>query len=72
MNGKLNIPTQFQDEINMMPEYSYGVTRIRVTLDDGSIYDDVFIAWGNEIVKVGMSEHIPFAPTRIVSVERQV
>ena len=54
-----------------MPEYSYGVTRIRVTLDDGSRFSDVFVAWGNEIVKVGTSEDIPFVPSRIVSVERQ-
>lgn len=54
-----------------MPESSYGVTRIRVTLDDGSRFDDVFVAWGSEIVKVGTSEEIPFDPAKIVSVDRQ-
>jgi hypothetical protein len=54
-----------------MPEHSYGVTRIRVTLDDGSRFSDVLVAWGSEIVKVGTSEEIPFDPSRIVSVERQ-
>lgn len=65
------IPEKFQDEVNAMPESSYGVTRIRVTLDDGSKFDDVFVAWGSEVVKVGTSEKIPFDPLRIVSVERQ-
>ncbi len=54
-----------------MPESSYGVTRIRVTLDDGSQFSDVFVAWGSEIVKVGTSKEIPFDPAKIVSVERQ-
>lgn len=71
MNEKRNIPENFQDEVNAMPESSYGVTRIRVTLDDGSKFDDVFVAWGREIVKVGTSKDIPFDPLRIVSVERQ-
>ena len=70
MNGNRNIPEKFQDQVNTMPESSYGVTRIRVTLDDGSKFDDVFVAWGSEIVKVGTSEKIPFDPSRIVSVER--
>ena len=71
MNGNRNIPEKFQDKVNAMPESSSGATRIRVTLDDGSKFDDVFVAWGSEIVKVGTSEEIPFDPARIVSVERQ-
>ncbi len=70
MNRNQNIPEKFQDKVNAMPESSYGVTRIRVTLDDGSHFDDVFVAWGSEIVKVGTCEESPFDPARIVSVER--
>ena len=32
------------------------LTRIRVTLDDGLRCSEVFVAWGNESVKVGSSE----------------
>jgi len=71
MNGDRTIPQPFQETVNAMPEYSYGVTRIRVTLDDGSRFSDVFVAWGGEIVKVGTSKNIPFDPARIISVERQ-
>jgi hypothetical protein len=70
MNGNRIIPEHLLEKVNAMPESSYGVTRIRVTLDDGSKFDDVFVAWGSEIVKVGTSEEIPFDPARIVSVER--
>ena len=71
MNGNRNIPEHLQGKVNAMPESSYGVTRIGVTLDDGSRFEDVFVAWGSEIVKVGTSEEIPFDPTKIVSIERQ-
>jgi hypothetical protein len=71
MNGIRTIPKPLQEKVNAMGEYSYGVTRIRVTLDDGSRFGDVFVASGGQIVKVGASEKIPFDPTRIQSVKRQ-
>jgi hypothetical protein len=39
-----------------MHEYSYGVNRGVVTLDDGTKIHDVFIGWVRVIVKVGTSE----------------
>lgn len=69
-NPSRAIPEQFRDQIAAMPECSYGVNRVTVTLDDGTRYNDVFVAWGEEIVKVGTSETIPFAPTRIAKVEK--
>jgi hypothetical protein len=71
MNGDRNIPDKFHDEVGAMPEYRYGVTRVRVTLNDGLRFSDVFVAWGSEIVKVGNSEEIPFDPSKIVALERQ-
>jgi hypothetical protein len=71
MNESRMIPAHLQEEVNTMPEYSQGVVRIRVTLDDASRFNDVFVAWGSEIVKVGESEDVPFNASRIVSVERQ-
>jgi hypothetical protein len=70
MNESRMIPAHLQDEVNTMPEYSQGVVRIRVTLDDASRFNDVFVAWGSEIVKVGESEDVPLNASRIVSVER--
>jgi hypothetical protein len=65
------IPEVLQEQVQAMPEYGYGVTRICVTLADGSRFSDVFVAWGIEIVKVNASEDIPFDPSKIVAVERQ-
>jgi len=54
-----------------MPEYSHGVNRIVVTLDDGTRIWDVFVAGDGEIVKVGTSKDIPFDPATIVEVDAQ-
>lgn len=70
MNNNRYIPDKFYDKVNAMPEYSYGVTHTRVILDDGLQFSDVFIAWGSEVVRVGVSEEIPFDTSRIVAVER--
>jgi hypothetical protein len=45
-----------------MRESSYVVTEIRVTLDEGSKFENVFVAWGSEIVKVGLSEKFHSIP----------
>ena len=71
MSTTRNIPAQFQDQVASMPEYKYGASRVKVTLDDGTTYRDVYVAWGEEIIKVGESENIPFNPERIVAVEKQ-
>jgi len=52
-----------------MPECKYGVNRIKVTLDDGTMYSDVYVGWCEEIVKVGNSEKVPFDATRIIKVD---
>ena len=65
------MPERFRDIVAAMPEYSYGVQRIVVTLDDGMKVRDVFVAGDNEIVKVGTHREVPFDPQRIVKVEKQ-
>ncbi|MBW8865357.1 MAG: hypothetical protein JF609_10660 [Verrucomicrobia bacterium] len=65
------LPKHLQGKVAAMPECSYGVNRVFVTLDVGTKVRDVFIGWAKEIVKVGTSEEIPFDPARIVDVEKQ-
>ena len=47
-----SIPERFRDQIAAMPECAYGVNRVTVILDDGTKFDDVLVAWGEEIIKV--------------------
>ena len=63
-----SIPERFRDQIAAMPECAYGVNRVTVILDDGTKFDDVLVALGEEIIKVGTSESVPFDPKRIVRV----
>jgi hypothetical protein len=70
MSNKL--PPEITEKILKMPESSYGANKVRVTLKDGRKYSSVFIAWGDEIVKVGSSPDIPFNAEDIVSVENDL
>jgi hypothetical protein len=65
------LPEEIQDRVSSMGEHSYGVTKVVVTLDDGTKIREVYIAWGTEVVRVGKSEKIPFDPSRVVDVRRE-
>jgi len=68
-----NILSQsLKDEVLLMPEYRQGTNKIRVRLKDGRTYSSVFVAWGDEIVKVGTFDSIPFNAEEIVSVENDL
>ena len=71
MPTPIKLPDKFEEAIVAMPEYSYGVQRVVVTLDNGKEIWDVFVAAGNEIVKVGTSAEVPFDPNRVVEVRCQ-
>ena len=63
-----SLPDFIKDEIANMPEHSYGVNRVTVELDNGKIYEDVYVGWAEEIIKVGDSKSIPFDPASVVKV----
>ena len=68
-----NILSQkLKDEVLLMPEYRQGTNKIRVRLKDGRVYSSVFVAWGDEIVKVGTLDTVPFSAEEIVSVENDL
>lgn len=59
-------------QVLSMPEYRQGINKIRVRLRDGRVFSNVFVAWGDEIVKVGASESIPFIGADVLSVENDI
>ena len=71
MNKRQQIPERFIDRVASMPEYSYGVNRIVVTLKNGQRFSNVFVAGHGLIVKVGVNTMIPFNPREIINVECQ-
>ncbi len=64
-----SIPQDIADKICSFPEYRYGANRIKVWLDDGTCFDNVIVAWGEEIISVEGSKEIPFDPSKIIRVE---
>lgn len=68
-----NILSQkLKDEVLLMPEYRQGTNKIQVRLRDGRVYSSVFVAWGEEIVKVGTLEAIPFNAEDVISVKNDL
>ena len=65
------LPERLRGKILEMPEYSYGVTRVIVILDDGSQVSDVYVSWDLQVVKVGGSQQLTFDPARVVDVRVQ-
>jgi hypothetical protein len=65
------IPSHLQARVLEFPEYSQGVNRIIVLLADGREFEDVFVAWGAEIIKVEGFDELPFDPDQIVNVRKQ-
>ena len=68
----LKLPDRFQDQLINAPEISYGANKIAVILKDGRRFEDVIVASGREVVKVGGSERIPFDADDIVSIEIKI
>ena len=64
-----SLSDKIKDQIAEMPECSYGVNKVTVVLDDGTEFRDVYVAWGEEIIKVGNSKTIPFDPGKVVRVK---
>lgn len=67
-----NLPESISEQILQFPEWSMGAHRIKVVLEDGREYSDVHVAWGQEVVRVGTSEEIPFDPAHVVAAKNQV
>ena len=66
------ISQKLKDKVLEMPEYRQGVNKVWVRLKDGTIHHNVFIAWGDEIVKVGESMDIPFDAEDIIELENDL
>ncbi len=49
----LNIPDHLSEKAKTFPESSYGANRVTFVLSDNRTIQNVILAWGSEIVKVG-------------------
>jgi hypothetical protein len=67
----IELPQKLRDAVNAMPEHSYGVTRVIVSLADGREIPDVYIGWGMDVLRVGRSTDIDFQGKDVVAVRHQ-
>jgi len=70
MSNKLS--QALKDKVLEMPEYRQGVNKVKVLLKDGKAYNNVFVAWGCEIIKIDSSFVIPFDADDIVDIENDI
>jgi hypothetical protein len=70
MNNKF--PEAIKSQIALYPEYRQGTNKVKVTLRDGREFSSVYVAWGDEVVKVGSGRDIPFDPAEVVQVENDL
>lgn len=62
------VPEALQQGLKKLPDHSYGIKLVVVTLDDGTEHRGVYVAWCKEIVGVRGCESIPFDADRIVDI----
>jgi len=71
------IPNNLSDKAASFPESSYGVNRVTLVLGDGRKVNEVYLAWGKEIVKIRnrsikSMEDLNFDITKIVDVISEI
>lgn len=49
----LQLPELLAEKANQFPEYRMGSNKVSLMLKDGRCIRDVFLAWGQTIVKIG-------------------
>ena len=57
-----------QKKVEKVQNYMYGVKRVNITLNDGTEFKNVFIAWNKEITFVPGYDELPFDATDILEI----
>jgi hypothetical protein len=53
------LPVPIKERILAFPEYRMGSHRVALVMKDGSVVNDVIVAWGDEVIRVGRVEGCP-------------
>ena len=64
MSARLH--AEISELIASFPEYSMGAHRVALVMKDGSVIEDVIVAWSNEVVRVGAVEGCPLNVDEVV------
>jgi hypothetical protein len=58
MAGPILIPEELQAKVRTFGEVTMGANRVALVLRDGTVIEDVILAWGREVVRVGGGEPV--------------
>lgn len=67
--GAARLSADFKALVLSFPEYKMGTHKIALVMKDGSIVEDVLVAWGDEVVRVGGVDEYELEADDIVDVE---
>jgi hypothetical protein len=65
------LPTPIQEKILSFPEYRMGAHKVALKMRNGALVEDVIVAWGNEVVRVGGVNGCLIDPNDVVEVENR-
>ena len=68
MNNKLVLRESIREKVASFPEHRMGAHKVAVLLADGRVFEDVIVAWEQEVISAGGKTEIPFTTDEIVDV----
>lgn len=60
MSEPMLLPERLRGKVQTFGEVSMGANRVALVLKSGAVIDDVILAWGKEIVRIGGAD-----PTKV-------
>ena len=63
------LPKAVRARILSFPEYNIGVHKVALIMKDGSVIEDVLVAWGDEVVRVGEEGTVPFGLGEVIDAQ---
>jgi hypothetical protein len=65
------LPDVIQEHLSSFAEHRMGIHRLAVAIDDGTEFDDVYVAREREVIRVATATDIPVDPRRVVTVRNR-
>lgn len=66
MSPSNHLPGTVKARIISFGEHSYGAYKVALIMSDGTIIEDVIVAWGDEVVRVAGVDVTSFDTSRVV------
>lgn len=63
------LPSPIKEQILSFAEYKMGTHKVALIMKDGSTVEDVVVAWGDEVVRIGGVDGCAINPADVVDAE---